>query len=703
MLREELERYSKEIESYLATSISIAIVQLDLCLNIVDCNLGFMRLFNVRQHPAGEPLHNYFALDASELQVGEELKLPCSSESGVSGVVYCNIIRKENGYLMFCGRLLITESRALKQIGSMNDELINLQRELVKKNHLLEKLKMDLDERVSELESANSEQRQLVEQIRKMSRGLEQSPAAIVITNIEGVIEYVNPKFIQTTGYTAEEAIGQNPRVLKSGEMSADDYTELWKRITSGKEWRGEFHNRRKDGTLYWEFASISPLLNKEGEITGYLAVKEDITKRKAIEAELVKSRLELEAKHGELEQLFGQVEHAKREWEQTLDHLRDFVVLTDADYRIRRCNKLLSDATGKPIDELVGADWYELINDAGFKFVTLNDATGEVFNPVSGRYYDISIYSIEDNAVVTGYVISLNDTTDVRATTQELEKAYRELKDAQLQIFQQEKMASIGQLAAGVAHEINNPMGFISSNLSTLNKYIDRLAEFIAAGDDRLFLASYGGQEAEKLNKVRKQLKIDYIMDDARQLIAESQDGAGRVRRIVQDLKSFSRVDQAESAFINLNEAIETTINIAWNEIKYVATINKEFGDIPHVKCYPQQLNQVFLNLLLNAAHALGENQGVITVRTWSEKEDVFVSVSDSGCGITDEIRQKIFEPFFTTKEVGKGTGLGLSISYDIIRKHGGEITFESEVGKRTTFIVRLPLDAAAGGYVTK
>jgi two-component system NtrC family sensor kinase len=574
----------------------------------------------------------------------------------------------------------------------MNDELINLQRELVKKNHLLEKLKTDLDERVSELESANSEQRQLVEQIRKMSRVVEQSPATIVITNIEGVIEYVNPKFTQTTGYTAEEAIGQNPRVLKSGEMSADGYTELWTRITSGKEWRGEFHNRRKDGTFYWEFASISPLLNKDGKITGYLAVKEDITERKAIEAELVKSRLELEAKHGELEQLFGQVEHAKREWEQTLDHLRDFVLLTDAEYRILRCNKLLSDATGKPIDELVGADWYELITDAGFKFVTFNGTTGEIFNPNSGRYYDIAIYSIEDNAVVTGYVISLNDTTDLRATTQELKKAYRELKEAQLQIFQQEKMASIGQLAAGVAHEINNPMGFISSNLSTLNKYIDRLAEFIAAGD-RSLLASSGELEAEKLNKVRKQLKIDYIMDDARQLIAESQDGAGRVRRIVQDLKSFSRIDQPESAFINLNEAIETTINIAWNEIKYVATINKEFGDIPHVKCYPQQLNQVFLNLLVNAAHALGENQGVITVRTWREEEDVFVSVSDSGCGIPDEIRQKIFEPFFTTKEVGKGTGLGLSISYDIVQKHGGKITVESEVGRGTTFTVTLPI----------
>ena len=416
-----------------------------------------------------------------------------------------------------------------------------------------------------------TEQRDSDENIRKMSRAIEQSPATIVITNVDGVIEYANPKFSETTGYSKEEAIGQNPRILKSGEMPASGYAEMWKTLSAGKEWRGEFHNKRKDGTLYWELASISPLFDKDGSLSGYLAIKEDITERKRIDAELLKSRLDLEGKHGELE------------------------------------------------------------------------------------------------------------------------KAYSELKNAQLQIFQQEKMASIGQLAAGVAHEINNPMGFISSNLSSLFKYIDKLTEFIAVADQSLIECA-GSREAEKLNDIRKKLKIDYIKDDARQLIAESLDGASRVRRIVQDLKSFSRIDQVEQTMINLNEALETTINIAWNEIKYVATINKEFGNIPLIKCFPQQLNQVFLNLLVNAAHAIGENQGAITVRTWSEDELVCVSVTDTGCGIPDEIKQRIFEPFFTTKEVGKGTGLGLSISYDIIRKHGGEITVESEAGKGTTFVVRLP-----------
>jgi two-component system NtrC family sensor kinase len=667
-----------------------------------------------------------------------------------------------------------------------------------------------------------TDQRQMDDQIRKMSRAIEQSPATIVITNVDGVIEYVNPKFCQTTGYTAEEAIGQNPRVLKSGEMSAENYATLWQTVSNGQEWRGEFHNRRKDGTLFWEYASISPLTDKQGKITGYLAIKEDITKRKSVEealsasenrlnhivsaaqdaivmldpdglismwnesavrifgysteevlgknlhqllaperyhedhnsafkkfritgegsavgqllelcalrsdgeefpVELALSKVQindqwhaigilrdissrkkseealaiaskqLEANHAKLEHLFAEVAHGKREWEETLDHLRDFIILTDSEHHIRRCNKLLAVCTGKTVNELVGLNWRDLISDAEFEFVSFNETNGEIFHKKSGRSYDLTVFSIKDVDLVQGYVVSIKDTTELRATTQELQKAYVELKDAQLQIFQQEKMASIGQLAAGVAHEINNPMGFISSNLGTLNKYVDRLAEFIGASDLALSHCS-DDVVVTTLKETRKKLKVDYIMDDSRQLIAESQDGASRVRRIVQDLKSFSRVDQAESALVNLNEALETTINIAWNEIKYIAVLNREFGDIPRIKCFPQLLNQVFLNLLVNAAHAMGENQGSITIRTWSENANVFVSVADTGCGIPEEIRQRIFEPFFTTKEVGKGTGLGLSISYDIIRKHGGEISVESELGHGTTFTARLPIE---------
>jgi signal transduction histidine kinase len=267
-------------------------------------------------------------------------------------------------------------------------------------------------------------------------------------------------------------------------------------------------------------------------------------------------------------------------------------------------------------------------------------------------------------------------------------------LQQMQGQIIQQEKMASIGQLAAGVAHEINNPMGFITSNLTSLGRYADRLDEYIAA-----LMQSIGScpnhPDTVEIDMLRQKLKVDYIISDVRELVNESLDGANRVSRIVQDLKSFSRVDQSELCLTNLNEALETTINIAWNELKYIATLERDFGDVPDIVCYPQQLNQVFLNLLVNAAQAM-EKQGNIIVRTWSESDNIFVSVRDNGKGMTEEMQQRVFEPFFTTKEVGKGTGLGLSISANIVRKHGGDITVESEVGAGTTFTVRLPVKSS-------
>ena len=292
---------------------------------------------------------------------------------------------------------------------------------------------------------------------------------------------------------------------------------------------------------------------------------------------------------------------------------------------------------------------------------------------------------------------MALNDTAEQLAVTlvsrDRLDAALNSLTAMQLQILQSEKMASIGQLAAGVAHEINNPMGFINSNLATLKKYTDRIAEFIEHLSENILINS-NAETTRQVADTRRLLKIDHILTDSLNLIDESIEGAERVKMIVQNLKSFSRIDHAEVSISDINEALNSTINIAWNEIKYVTTLSREFGDIPPIVCHPQQLNQVFLNLLVNAAHAMEGRQGSITVRTWSEDGYVFVSVADSGCGISEEIQQRIFEPFFTTKEVGKGTGLGLSISYDIIRKHGGEITVESEVGHGTRFIVRLPIN---------
>jgi C4-dicarboxylate-specific signal transduction histidine kinase len=279
------------------------------------------------------------------------------------------------------------------------------------------------------------------------------------------------------------------------------------------------------------------------------------------------------------------------------------------------------------------------------------------------------------------------------RKFAEELALAHDTLKQSQAQILQQEKMASVGQLAAGVAHEINNPVGFISSNLSSLTKYLERLTLFIQALEAKL---SQDAPDAE-LAVLRKKLKIDYILEDAQHLVEESLDGAGRVKKIVQGLKNFSRVDQAERLAADINECLDSTINIVWNELKYKCEVKKDYGELPQTVCNPQQLNQMFMNLLVNAAQAI-ETKGEIKIKTWADQDWIYTRISDTGCGIPQDKIKRIFEPFYTSKAVGKGTGLGLSIVYDIVVKnHQGDIQVESVEGKGTAFTVKIPVIATS------
>ncbi|MGD0585040.1 MAG: PAS domain S-box protein [Oryzomonas sp.] len=503
-----------------------------------------------------------------------------------------------------------------------------------------------------------------------------------------------NRAFEEFIGRPKKDIFGKTICDLIPGEYAKEHFRMSRECISSALPQTYESFLERTDNSLRRIIVTKAPYFDKKGKPAGLVGSFTDITerhaleeKRKLAEQSLAESKAELEVKHAELGELFKWVEAAKVEWEQTLDSLRDMVILTDPTGKVRRCNRLLYQLANKSYDQIIGIDWPDILTEAGFTFSVMNKTSGEVVHKSSNRFYNLYIYDITSPGAdtVTGRVMSLVDTTELRSVTEELQKAYDELQTTQIKVFQQEKLASIGQLAAGVAHEINNPMGFISSNLTTMGKYFERTKEFVADS----------GRAG--VDEQRKRLKIDYIFDDSPQLIAESLDGAQRVRKIVQDLKSFSRVDDTEQKRADLKECLESTIGIAWNEIKYVATLKKDYGDIPPVLCYPQQLNQVFMNLLVNAAHAI-TGQGEIRVRTWQDGGEVCISVSDTGCGISEENQKRIFEPFFTTKEVGKGTGLGLSISYDIIKKHHGDIQVDSEIGTGTTFTVRIPINGVPG-----
>lgn len=279
-----------------------------------------------------------------------------------------------------------------------------------------------------------------------------------------------------------------------------------------------------------------------------------------------------------------------------------------------------------------------------------------------------------------------------LRRSHNELLRVNKDLKSSQLQLLQSEKMASVGQLAAGVAHEINNPLGFISSNLNTLRRHLQRITEFMQS-QRKIMGGLQETVETERLSKLEKTMKLDSIIEDSHDLINESLDGADRVQVIVQNLKTFSRLDQNEIQTVDLNEVMENTLNIVWNELKYKAQLEKDYADLPGVLCKPQQLSQVFMNLLMNAAHAI-EFAGIVKITTRVEDVCVVISIADDGCGISPENQQRIFEPFFTTKEVGKGTGLGLSMVYDIVKQHGGEISLESTPEEGSCFTVRIPLE---------
>ena len=277
-----------------------------------------------------------------------------------------------------------------------------------------------------------------------------------------------------------------------------------------------------------------------------------------------------------------------------------------------------------------------------------------------------------------------------------ELEQAYAQLKNAQIQLVNSEKMASIGQLAAGVAHEINNPIGFVHSNLGTLQNYIGGLTALLDAYELALHDPERDvGQPASRVEEIKRQMDYPFVRTDLPALLVESREGIERVKKIVLDLRDFSHSGQSDSVewnFADIHRALESTLNIVWSELKYKAEVRKEYGELPPVECMLSQLNQVFLNLLVNAAHAIVD-RGVITISTSLIGDEVCISISDTGSGISPENLKHIFDPFFTTKPVGTGTGLGLALSYGIVKKHHGRLEVDSVVGEGSRFRVFLPV----------
>ena len=405
-----------------------------------------------------------------------------------------------------------------------------------------------------------SERKRDEDALRQLSVAVEQSPVSVLITDIKGGITYVNRRFTQCTGYSYEEVIGQNPRLLKSGHTSPEQYRHLWNTIIRGEAWRGELRNKKKNGELYWESVVISPIRTSTGETSHFLAVKEDITDRKIAE-----------------------------------NHSR-----------------------------------------------------------------------------------------------------------------QTQKLEAIGQLAAGIAHEINTPIQFVGDNLRFIRHAWSGLDSLIAFSES-LSECSLAGDAFQQLRRILQEADSAYLRSEIPRALDQSLEGAGRVANIVRAMKEFSHPGSDEKQPADINHAILTTLTVSRNEWKYVAEIETILQpDLQMVPCHIGELNQVLLNLLINSAQAIAEvvgdssKKGLIRIRTQQDTQFTTITVQDTGSGIPQEIQSRIFDPFFTTKGVGRGTGQGLSLAHtSIVKKHGGKIWFDSEVSKGTTFFIQLPTTGKGGSDV--
>jgi len=518
-----------------------------------------------------------------------------------------------------------------------------------------------------------------------LALALEQSPTGIVVTDNDGNVLYANEAFHGLQCRTLGAIQGRKLDLFSREHRG--QLPDLWPCLATGETWKGEkvcfFEEQKRVVELV-----VTPVLDQQNEVTHILFLIQDVTRQR-------QDQQLLHQQHKQLRQLFDDVEKISREWALSFDCIDDIMFLMDGAGHIQRINLAVEKHYGRSIKKLTGTSVNDLLPQ---------DVTRQFFDHGQGEFYDDRIkkwfswrafdFLEKDEKNQDIRVVTLHDVTALHQLTEQLEKSYESQKVAQSQLVQQEKMASIGQLAAGVAHEINNPVGFIHSNLNTLGKYLQRITAYMDSLEQIIHQSGHDDL-LQQAKECRKGSKVDYLLEDTADLIKESIEGTDRVSVIVQNLKSFSRVDDAGLHWTDLHDCLEASLSIAWNEIKYNCRIEKEYGVLPQVLCNPQQLNQVLLNLLVNAAQAI-EQQGVIILKTWADEQWAHITVKDNGCGMSDDVKSRIFDPFFTTKKVGEGTGLGLSICYDIIGKHHGLISVDSTLGAGTEFHLKLPLNSS-------
>ncbi|WP_199315493.1 PAS domain S-box protein [Aerosakkonema funiforme] len=554
-----------------------------------------------------------------------------------------------------------------------------------------------------------TDRRRTEEMLRLYSRAMEAASTGIVIvdaTKPDNAIVHCNPAFERITGYGREEVLGRNCRFLQGADTQEAVVDKLRNALRTQTSCRVVVKNYRKDGKPFWNDLSISPVRDRNGKLTHYIGVQNDITERIEVEEALANS----EKLYRTLASNFpnGAVFLFDRDLRYTLAEGTDLEA-------VGLSKELLE---GKTIRSVLPTEICDIIEPMYRS--ALAGITNVCEMSYGGYIYDTHILPLknEQDEIFAGMVMTQNITkrkqtelalrqseTRFREQATELEQTLKDLQRTHAQLVQSEKMSSLGLLVAGVAHEINNPVNFISGNLNYVNQYTQELISLV-----KLFQEQYpnpGVQIQEKIEAI----ELDFVLEDLPKLVSSMKIGVDRICQIVLSLRNFSRLDEAEMKPVNLHEGIDSTLLILQNRLKLKGghpsiEVIKEYGNLPEVECYAGPINQVFMNIISNAIDALEQDsRGAedkflipnpqIRIRTEVLEDDrVIIRLADNGSGIKPEVRQRIFDPFFTTKPVGKGTGLGLSISYQIIvEKHGGELECNSELGHGTEFVIKIPI----------
>ncbi|MBU1777567.1 MAG: PAS domain S-box protein [Gammaproteobacteria bacterium] len=557
-----------------------------------------------------------------------------------------------------------------------------------------------MDDLLRDIQHGIERQRAQVD-IRRLSEALRQTQQAIVVADAALHFEYINQAFTRLLGYSLEDVAGQSLNLMSVPDSTPAPTQTAAVAVEKG-QFVGEVRRRAKDGTLVPILLNISPIIDEQGKVLSYVATMTDLTESKRMEASLRES-----------EEKFRSIGASAK----------DAIIMLDENGRISFWNAAAETIFGYSSKEVYGKDLHGLLAPvrfhqaflegfAKFRDTGQGEAVGKTLELAAIRKggvefpMEISLSAVSSKGkwLAIGIIRDISERKSAEAKSkailEELGQSNHALKElngkleqTQNQLLQSEKMASIGLLAAGVAHEINNPIGYIQSNLGTLGNYIESFLAVLDAYEKVELSAPDRKELFAEVQDLKKGGELAYLKQDVIALLTESQSGIDRVKTIVQNLKDFSHSDTTEKWMIeDIHKGLDSTLNVIWNELKYNCEVVKEYGVLPPVECLISQLNQVFMNLLINAAQAI-ETKGTITIRTRTKDGQVWIEIADTGKGIPPENLSRIFDPFFTTKPVGKGTGLGLSVSFSIIQKHHGKLEVESTPGKGTLFKVILPV----------